>query len=303
MPALTNPTRYISPTDAAAPSHHEAIRIARGHEPAVAWPTVRMALVVVSGYWGVAYLAASGALALWWAIPLNIFFAYACYTPAHEACHGNVVDKNHRLAWLNNVVGVFSASPLLHNFHMHQLSHLAHHAHTNDPAKDPDQWMAVRGIWPFIWRSFTLVLVHYKWEIALCLARADGKRRIVLAIVQNLLWIGIVAWLAVLFDATATLLATVLSTWIGSAALAVAFDWLPHHPHTSRERWEHTRVILFPRVVQRTFDALLFGQTYHLVHHLYPRIPFYQYKSVFEKLRSFFEQNGAQIRKAQTGIH
>jgi beta-carotene hydroxylase len=281
-----------------APTHLEAITIARSHEPAVAWPTVAMALLVVSGYWLSAWLAATGALPLWVAVPLNIFFAYACYTPAHEACHGNVADKNHSLGWLNNAIGVISTSPLLHNFHMHQPSHLAHHAHTNDPAKDPDHWMAVKTPWGLVWRSLTMFLIHYRWEWQLCRARPGGRSRIMLGALQNAAWIGLVVWLAARHDTAAALLSTLLATWLGSGLLAMAFDWLPHHPHASRERWLHTHMVIFPSGVQKVFDQLLFGQTYHLVHHLYPRVPFYRYRAVFGKLRGFFEASGAQIRAA-----
>jgi beta-carotene hydroxylase len=278
-------------------SHSEAIKIARAYEPGVAWPSVFMALAVFIGFWAIAWLAASGKLSLWFAIPINIFLAYASYTPAHEAVHGNVADKQHRLAWLNNVVGVIAASCLLHNFHLHQLTHLAHHANTNDPEKDPDHWMASSNPFSLLWRSLSMVFVHYVCEVRLCLMRNDRVKRLSLAIIQNLIWVGAVVWLAMQYDASAALSATLLSAWLGSGLLALAFDWLPHHPHSSRERWLHTRVVLYPRGVQIIIDQLLFQQSYHLVHHLYPRVPFYRYPNVFYRLQTYFLASGAAIEK------
>ncbi len=136
-------------------SHAEAIKIARSHEQAIAWPTIIMAVFVASGFWAVAYLAATGVLSLWWALPINIILAYSNYTPVHEACHRNVVDPKHRHAWLNDAVGVLCSSPLLGSFHLHQLTHLAHHAHTNDPEKDPDQWMVASNVFSLLWRGCT----------------------------------------------------------------------------------------------------------------------------------------------------
>ena len=86
-----------------------------------------------------------------------------------------------------------------------------------------------------------------------------------------------------------------LVLWVGPALcalalLAFAFDWLPHHPHTNRERYRDTNVILFPGL---TF--VLLSQNYHLIHHLYPTIPFYSYGRVFRKLRPFLEEQGSPI--------
>ncbi len=279
-------------------SHSEAIKLARSHEPALAWPTILLAVVVSFGFAIVAYLAAAQHLSLWLAFPLNVLFAYAAYTPVHEACHRNVVDAKHRLAWINDVTGVMAASALLGSFHLHQLTHLAHHAHTNDPEKDPDHVMASKSVWGMLASSLWLIVVHLKMGVQISRTRSDGKRRIVLGLLQIGLALGAVAWLAWRFDATAALLCTVGSALVAGMLLAFAFDWLPHHPHTSRERWEHTRVITFSPLVQRIVDQLLLGQSYHLVHHLYPRVPFYRYKSVFTQLRGFFEGQGALIYPA-----
>ncbi len=279
-------------------THAQAISLARSHESAIAWPTVILAVVCAGGFWWVAYLAGTGALSLWWAMPLNIFLAYSCYTPVHEACHRNVTSTGHRHAWLNNLVGNVSAAPLFNSFHLHQLTHLAHHAHTNDPAKDPDQWMVSRNALSLLWRSFTVAGVHVVMGVQLARTRGDGRWRLLNAAAYAALSIGVAVWMAVRYDTTAVLLTTFASALLASALLAMVFDWLPHHPHTSQDRWQHTRVVTFVPGVQGALDQLLYGQTYHLIHHLYPRVPFYRYKAVFTKLRGFFESNGAQIYPA-----
>jgi beta-carotene hydroxylase len=273
---------------------------ARAHETNIAWPTIVLCVIVVAGFWTTAWLAASGALSLWWAVPINALLAYAAYTPAHEAVHGNV----HRIpgraqsegTWLNNVVGALASSALLHNFPMHQLSHLAHHAHTNDPARDPDHWMAVRGLHRVLFKAFSLIGAHYFAELRLCIARrSDGKRRIIMGVMQNMLWLSLVALLAVAYDPWAALAATVLSAWLGSAILAWAFDWLPHVPHTSRERFFDTRVTLFPVAVNGLLTRLFLFQNYHHIHHLWPRIPFHRYQRVHQELEDFLAAQGVAI--------
>ena len=39
----------------------------------------------------------------------------------------------------------------------------------------------------------------------------------------------------------------------------------------------------------------MLGQNYHLVHHLWPRVPFYRYGRVFYESREELESHGAEI--------
>jgi beta-carotene hydroxylase len=273
---------------------------ARAHEQALAWPTIVLCVVVVSVYWGVAWAAASGMLSLWWAVPINACMAFAAYTPAHEAVHGNV----HRIAgqpqsegtWLNNLIGALASSALLHNFPMHQLSHLAHHAHTNDPAQDPDHWMAVRGWGKVLLRGLSLIGAHYVAEFQLCRKRAsDGKRRLLTGAAQNLLWLAWVAALVVLYQPWPALAATVLASWLGSLILAWAFDWLPHVPHQQRGRFIDTRAMLFHPLINPVMTRLFLFQNYHHIHHLWPRVAFHRYQRVHEELAGFLKAQGVAV--------
>ncbi len=279
-------------------THAQAIKLARSHEPEIAWPTIVLAIMVSFGFVLIAYSAAAKWMPLWLAFPINVLLAYAAYTPVHEACHRNVVDAKHRHAWLNDATGMLVAFPLFGSFHLHQLTHLAHHAHTNDPEKDPDHVMASTGLWSMLGRSLRLPLVHIVMGYQMARARSDGTKRMVIGTLQLVVALIGMLWLAWTYDATAAILCTLVAALVAGMLLAVVFDWLPHHPHTSRERWEHTRVVTFSPWLQRIIDTLLLGQSYHLVHHLYPRVPYYRYKTVFAQLRGFFESNGALIYPA-----
>jgi beta-carotene hydroxylase len=278
-----------------------ATLLARAHERDISWSTIALCVVVVLGFWGLAWGAAAGLFSLWWVVPVNAFLAYAAYTPAHEAVHGNV----HRVAgqpqsegtWLNNFVGAMAASALLHNFPMHQLSHLAHHAHTNDPKLDPDHWMAVRGWHRVLLRALSLMLAHYVWGVRLCLQRkSDGKRRMVLGLLQNAAWLALVALLATVYAPWPALAATVLSAWVGSGLLAWAFDWLPHVPHNSRERFTNTRSTQFAPWLNGLMTRLFLFQNYHHIHHLWPRVPFSAYQDVHEQLSGYLVAQGTAVQ-------
>jgi beta-carotene hydroxylase len=281
-------------------SFAQATQIARSHERAIAWPTVALVITLFCAYWLIAWSAATNFLPVWLAVLLNAFVAYAAYTPAHEATHGNVQQVVGRSqtqgTWLNNAVGILASAPLLHNFSMHQVSHLAHHANTNDPDKDPDHWMAVRGFGRVLFRASTLVFVHYVQAWGICSNRSDGARRKFWGVLQNTLWIAAVAALAISTNAWIVLVCTVLSSLIGAAALAVSFDWLPHTPHTDRGRFTNTYAVQFPRPVHGIFTLVMLYQNYHHIHHLWPRVPFFSYARVHNALSNYLQAQGLPTR-------
>jgi fatty acid desaturase len=77
---------------------------------------------------------------------------------------------------------------------------------------------------------------------------------------------------------------------LGVFALMVLFQWLPHFPHKSTERFSNTRITTF-----RGSTWLLLQQDRHLIHHLYPSVPWYRYRAVFRELRPMLEAQGATI--------
>jgi fatty acid desaturase len=84
------------------------------------------------------------------------------------------------------------------------------------------------------------------------------------------------------------LLLWLVPAWFAQGFLALVFDWLPHHPHTNRERYRDTRLILVPGLY-----TLLLGQNLHLIHHLFPRLPFYRYSDCYAALRELLAAKGS----------
>jgi len=44
-------------------------------------------------------------------------------------------------------------------------------------------------------------------------------------------------------------------------------------------------------------DAFFCGHAYHLMHHMYPRIPFYDYKTAYYALEKDLDGMGAKVRR------
>lgn len=209
----------------------------------------------------------------------------------HDASHGAISGGDDRLHGLEQALGWLAGVPLCGPFPVFRSLHLRHHAHTNDPALDPDHWVVGRTLPETLLRCL-LLMPRYYWDFLFGAgARAPGARRslpIALGFVALLL-AAIVALTAAGLGRQVLLL-WLLPALLASGLLGLAFDWLPHHPHTSRERYRDTRVLLLPGLT-----PLLLWQNYHLVHHLYPRVPFFRYGRVFHALRAELERHGAPI--------
>lgn len=258
----------------------------RSLDVTLAWPTIILTFVLVGIYGAVVAASATGIIPLWLAMLVNAMVAYCAYTPLHEASHGNVGAKQH--AWINQLVGIAGASLLLHNFTMHRTTHLAHHAHLNDPAHDADHWVAGQHWWSVLLRCATLVFAHYAMGL-----RQNGRRVIVIAIAENMIPLTaliLVAWLA---GWEVMLWTMVVPALIGATLLGLWFDYVVHMPHTESGRYDSTRIILFPRGVCQILSWAWMGQNYHLIHHLYPWLPYYRYAAATTAAQPLLAAQGA----------
>ena len=75
------------------------------------------------------------------------------------------------------------------------------------------------------------------------------------------------------------------------ALLAFAFDYLPHRPHLIPARADRFRATHI--ISGRWLTLPLCCQNYHLVHHLYPAVPFYGYGRVWHDQRDELLARGA----------
>ena len=215
--------------------------------------------------------------------------AYAAFTSAHEAAHGNVSGGAH--PWLDHTAGWIGSIFLAAPYSAFRVLHLQHHSHTNDPEKDPDFYVAGGSALSVVARCFTIVPHYYGTFLFGASSRTKAARDA---------RTGVVAWLTGFALSLAALFAfglghAILLLWIGPAViatgfLAFGFDWLPHAPHTTIGRYRDTRVVLFPGL-----SLLLLWQNYHLIHHLWPRVPFYRYGVCFDRVRAHLEEEGAEI--------
>ncbi|NEP18348.1 MAG: beta-carotene hydroxylase [Leptolyngbya sp. SIO4C1] len=214
----------------------------------------------------------------WCCFALNTLALHLVGTVIHDASH----NAAHRNRIVNAVLGHGSALMLGFTFPVFTRVHLQHHAHVNDPDNDPDHFVSTGGpLWLIAARFF----YH---EIYFFQRRLWRKFELLEWFLSRSAVAGLIycAWR---FD----FLDYLFNLWFSPAlvvglALGLFFDYLPHRPFEERNRWKNARV--YPGWL---LNLLIMGQNYHLVHHLWPSIPWYKYKPTYEFMKPLLDQKGS----------
>ncbi|HTX49912.1 MAG TPA: fatty acid desaturase [Caulobacteraceae bacterium] len=281
----------------------EEKRIARDLSPPVAWPTLIMAAALPTLFWGLAACGFAGVVSFWICTPVLTVLSYAHYTLVHESIHGNLAPGHPKLRWLNTLVGWVGALGLAYNWPMMMRGHALHHAHTNTD-KDPDihvkgSFVQLVGKWlifvpisfvpPILFR-FIMPAQHRKLSAMLM----NGELLQASAVAGGVLALMVAAIITGHFAAWFFLL--LVPTRVAALALQIFFSWLPHYPHDRTERYLNTRISLWPGGA-----VLLLQQNLHLMHHLWPSVPFYNYARLYRRLRPTLVAKGSPIQGLLVG--
>lgn len=232
--------------------------------------SVAIAVLTTLGYWCWHWVD-------WWCFCLNMLALHMAGTVIHDACH-NVAHRNRVV---NAMLGHGSALLLCFAFPVFTRVHLQHHAHVNDPDNDPDHVVSTFGPLWFINARF---MYH---EIYFFRRRLWRKYELLEWFVARLMLGGII-FLACQYH----FLGYVFNFWfiplaIVGLALGLFFDYLPHRPFHERDRWKNARV--YPNPV---LNWLIMGQNYHLVHHLWPSVPWYFYERAYYATKPLLDLKG-----------
>jgi len=217
-------------------------------------------------------------------IAINAISMYVLFTVMHDSMHRTA----HESRFINDLLGRLSALPITVTMPLFRAVHYAHHSHTNDPERDPDLIVNRGPRWALPFWCLAIVFEYRRHYFGRRMWR--DRSDLIEAIAMECVLLG-----AVVLTAVTGTFATLAIVWLGPALIAVAvlalcFDFLPHYPYTSRERYHDTRV--YPG---RILNALLLGQNYHLIHHLWTTIPWYRYQHVFGEIEDELAGRGARI--------
>ena len=264
----------------------------------VAWPTVALGVVVSISAIAVPLLVALGAMSLVLAAPLMTILTYFAYTVMHDAAHGSINGSNKSLRWLNESLGYLMGWIMMVPLTAHRHEHLAHHRNTNHKDEDPDFVMSeiLRSPMHAIRSLGKVVSGQFKYYFANRWGKGPRKQDIYLSLEVLAIAIPRIAFLAAGFWVEGIVVFG-LAWFVGFAVLMLLFAYVVHTPHESVGRYVDTSTFVAEGAMGRVITLLWGFQNYHSVHHLFPRVPFYQYQRLFGEIEDVMVAKGAPIYK------
>jgi beta-carotene hydroxylase len=274
----------------------QALEAAQQRMGEFAWRTVLLGLAVAVAYLATVATVTSGALPLAGGTLLIALLTYLAYTVLHEAVHGSICGSHRQLRWVNEAMGYLAGWIVMIPMTAHRHEHLTHHRHTNEADADPDYLVAgllrnpLRPLYAIVGIIFGQYRHYFKhrWgkgprsqDVTFCLELIAGLG----------LRLGFMAqgfWLE----------GTVLFVVGGLGGVLVTmylFAYIVHHPHTAVGRYANTSTIIVGGPVGTLTTWLWLYQNYHSIHHLFPRVPFYRYRELFDEIEDVMQQRGAPI--------
>jgi fatty acid desaturase len=225
---------------------------------------------------------------------------HAMATLMHEAIHGTLFRRREYDRW----VGFLLGAPALFAFTAYKVAHVAHHHHTRT-ARDPDDFLNVSR------NRFVCSIVFYAWLFAGMLAYlfhvplgafrlANRRQRWAIATEYALM---------VAMASTACLICyrlgrpnAVLHAWIYPLSVAIVFgnvrSWAEHALTQPGHPLTHTRTVTSNRIV----SFLMCNLNYHLEHHLFPGVPWYNLPRVHTLLADDYRRAGAYVHRSYLGF-
>ncbi|MBT4162374.1 MAG: hypothetical protein HOC70_14595 [Gammaproteobacteria bacterium] len=260
--------------------------------PVIAWPTIALFLtaVVLAAVSTTAYIENSISLAT--AIFLNTVASYFSFTVLHEASHNAISRTKSINDWVGRIAcAMIFPMPIFQSF---RFIHMQHHRFTNEPGNDPDKYALEKSVWliPIKWSTIDFSYLKCYFLENDFSKRPAGEQRGFWIAVAYLLGLPVIAWQFGVFELYFFLylvplrLALFIVVWM--------FDYIPHYGCESTQRENPFRASLNRPGLEWILTPLFLSQNYHLVHHLYPTVPFYRYLDAWQARENYhLSQNPA----------
>ncbi len=217
----------------------------------------------------------------WLCFSMSVLSLHLSGTVIHDASH-HAAHPNRKM---NAAMGHASALLLGFSFPVFTRVHMQHHANVNDPKNDPDHFVSTCGP---LWLIAPRFMYHEFYFFKRKLWRKN----------ELLEWfLGRLSFAAIVFCGIHFgFMPYLMNYWFTPAlvvgmALGLFFDYLPHRPFQERDRWKNARVYPSPLL-----NLLIMGQNYHLIHHLWPSIPWYRYEAAYHATRPILDAKGSPQR-------
>ena len=231
-------------------------------------------------------------LPLWIAFPIATLNVLLSYLPSHEAQHNIIAGKGKPLRWLNELVGHMSTIPMVYPYRVLRATHMEHHKHTNHPEFDCDIDTHARSNADFILQSLKNRQPGSKRSgaYAACLERIGQKHLMMDAILMQGAYLLIMFAMAWTGHAIEAAFLWWIPKMLAEPYLIYYLAWSPHYPGHEQGRYRDTRGFK-----SKLGNIMSMGMQFHIIHHLYPRIPLALTPAAYWELKPILEKRGCEL--------
>ena len=235
-------------------------------------------------------LVLTGTLPLWAGFLIAAVCCTLAYLPSHEAQHSIIAAEGTPLRWLNELVGHVSTIPLVFPYRVAWITHRQHHAHANDSQRDPDISSRGETWWLSAWSGLKARQPGSQDGYARVMRETEDPNRdraLLEAFVLRLSHFAILAALAWSGYALEAFFLWWLPRQLGLVYILLFLSWAPHHPMLETGRYRDTRAWRSP-----VGTILSLGMEFHVIHHLFPRIPLVDTGKALREMEALLAERG-----------
>ena len=235
-----------------------------------------------------------GAMPIWAAFPIAVINCCAAYLPSHDAQHSIIARKGQKLRWLNELLGHVSLIPFAQSFRYLRYTHFEHHAHANNPELDPDFYVHAENRWAYFKNSLMRKQPGANSDAEKRYADALERRNKTHVALDAIAIRSTYTLILFLVACSGYAIEAALLWWlplqIADIYILYYLSWRPHHPGQEQGRYKDTTA--FKSHMGNIFSS---GMQFHVVHHLYPRIPLMQTPAAFREMRPLLLRRGCDL--------
>ena len=247
--------------------------------PSLSWPAVILFLGGVLIFCLSCIAAIEGTIPFALAAVLNGFGLYLFFSIMHEALHDKV-STNKRVNDLLGRISLFMLIPFA-PLEIARWIHLKHHAHTTC-ANDPDNFMHHGKWWvlPLRWANFDLYYARYFVE-DLMAGNSVVRRHAPAVGIYICVLISIVIAFVYFGYGFEFFMLYFIASRIGLGLTGFVFVFLPHHPADISAHDDKYKASTVRQGCEWLLTPLMAFHNYHLIHHVFPTAPFYNYLKIW----------------------
>ena len=241
-------------------------------KPKFAWPTIILFLICAGFILGSTWAAIYGHISYLAACLINGTAGYFLFSPMHDAIHASVGKSKNLNLWVGRITFLYFSS--LVAFELMRFIHYRHHTNANGPGDEADHVVQSGPAWlrPLKWPFIDLI---YGWKyLGYWKDRPKSETRSV--IIMFLTTLVVWPWLIINGYLMELLMFWIIPQRISFFFISFIFVYLPHVPNEISEKEDAYRATSIREGMEWFLSPLMMYQNYHLVHHLYPNVPFYR---------------------------